>query len=290
MDHSPEALSSRIASRIDPSAPTPIYHQVAAVIRWEIASGRLAIGERLPSAREVSRAARIHYHTVRRAWGDLERQGLIAVRRGAGARVIRAPAPGHEWTAAPPGGETTGRPRVWVVDASLGTAARLAAPIQARWEVEVGAWLLGSDAPPPGIILSLPPPPGTPSPAERWSAREADCRVLAAAPSPQLLSLLQRHCALLGAREVVLVGPLDDDDLGQLARQLPRVGLAARRTAEPPAALAALEPVHLMVAALWDGLAAPERHHPAVLPLEREFGAGPLSGVAREQGWPLRRA
>jgi len=290
MERSVHGLSSRIASRIDPSAATPLYHQVAAIIRWEIAAGRLAIGARLPSVREVSNAVGVHYHTVRRAWADLDRQGLISVRRGAGARVIRAPAPRQEWSAAPPAADSAARPRVWVVDQSLTTAAHLGTPIRERWEVEVGVWQLEADAPPPGLILSLPAQPGAPSPAERWEAREADCRVLPAAPSPQLLAELQRHCALLGARSVVLVGPPDDPDLGQLARQLPRVGLVARRAAEPPTAPGTLDQVYLVESARWDRLAPADRHHPAVLPLVREFGAGPLSGVAREQGWQLRRA
>ena len=40
--------------RIDPGSPEPLFTQVTRAVRAEIASGRIAVGERLPSAREIA--------------------------------------------------------------------------------------------------------------------------------------------------------------------------------------------------------------------------------------------
>jgi GntR family transcriptional regulator len=69
--------------------------QVYLVLRDRILSGAAGFGTRLPTENELAGTHGVSRVTVRRALGELEREHLIARRRGAGTRVIyrQAPAP-----------------------------------------------------------------------------------------------------------------------------------------------------------------------------------------------------
>ncbi|GAA1697216.1 GntR family transcriptional regulator [Microbacterium sediminicola] len=73
--------------RIDPNDAQPLFAQVAASIRAQIADGVLRVGERLPAARELAISLGINLHTVLRAYQDLRDEGLVDLRRGRGAVV-----------------------------------------------------------------------------------------------------------------------------------------------------------------------------------------------------------
>ena len=73
--------------RIDPRSPTPLYAQIAARLRVAIASGELEKGEALPSVRALAARLRINPATVVQAYRDLESEGLVATRHGAGTFV-----------------------------------------------------------------------------------------------------------------------------------------------------------------------------------------------------------
>ena len=72
---------------LDPSAPTPPSEQLADQVRFAVAAGRLDVGDRLPSVRELAAQVRINPNTVSRAWRELEREGTLESRRGAGVYV-----------------------------------------------------------------------------------------------------------------------------------------------------------------------------------------------------------
>lgn len=74
--------------RIDTQATEPIYAQIALEIRRAIARGEVAVGERLPTARELARSLDVNMHTVLRAYTDLRDAGEIELRRGRGAVVL----------------------------------------------------------------------------------------------------------------------------------------------------------------------------------------------------------
>ena len=76
--------------RIDLQAGEAVYDQIASALGAQIASGELAVGERLPAARDVADALGINMHTVLHAYQTLRDQGLIELRRGRGAVVIGA--------------------------------------------------------------------------------------------------------------------------------------------------------------------------------------------------------
>ena len=71
--------------RIDPTRDEPVFAQLAASIRADVAAGRLSAGDRLPAAREVASSLGVNLHTVLRAYQELRDEGLVDMRRGRGA-------------------------------------------------------------------------------------------------------------------------------------------------------------------------------------------------------------
>jgi GntR family transcriptional regulator len=67
--------------------PIPLYHQLAEQLREQIESGQLEIGARIPSVMALTKQYRISPMTVRQALGELQRKGLLEVRRGIGTFV-----------------------------------------------------------------------------------------------------------------------------------------------------------------------------------------------------------
>lgn len=90
------ALLTAIPLQLDPGSPTPLYHQIVQAIRWRIGTGVLVVGESLPSARRAAEEWGVNFHTVRQAYGELARQGLVESQVGSGTRVVSAgTAPGE---------------------------------------------------------------------------------------------------------------------------------------------------------------------------------------------------
>ncbi|MFS0730029.1 GntR family transcriptional regulator [Curtobacterium sp. 1P10AnD] len=75
---------------VDPSARASLAEQVATQVRVAIARGDLTPGDRLPSARDLAASIDVNMHTVLRAYARLQEDGLIELRRGRGATVLRS--------------------------------------------------------------------------------------------------------------------------------------------------------------------------------------------------------
>jgi GntR family transcriptional regulator len=73
--------------RVDPASGVPIFTQIEASVRAELARGTLRGGDRLPPAREVASALDVNIHTVLRAYQLLRDEGLVDLRRGRGAVI-----------------------------------------------------------------------------------------------------------------------------------------------------------------------------------------------------------
>jgi len=73
--------------RVDPGSSHPLFEQIAASVRSEIARGTLVVGDRLPGARDVASELDVNIHTVLRAYQHLRDQGVLELRRGRGAVV-----------------------------------------------------------------------------------------------------------------------------------------------------------------------------------------------------------
>jgi len=72
---------------IDPSSGLPIYLQIAQQIKTAVAMGRLQPEEPLPSVRQLAVELAVNPNTVARAYLDLEIEGVIYKRQGAGTFV-----------------------------------------------------------------------------------------------------------------------------------------------------------------------------------------------------------
>jgi GntR family transcriptional regulator len=66
---------------------TPIHAQVERGIRAAIASGRLPIGDQLPTVRQLAVDLRVNANTVAKVYAHLEREGVLETRRGVGTFV-----------------------------------------------------------------------------------------------------------------------------------------------------------------------------------------------------------
>jgi len=77
--------------QVDASHPTPLYHQLERSIRFAIATGRLAIGDQLPTVRQLAVDLRINANTVAKVYTELERSGVVETRRGVGTFVTARP-------------------------------------------------------------------------------------------------------------------------------------------------------------------------------------------------------
>ncbi len=73
--------------RIDPRSPTPIYAQIAARVRVAVGAGELKAGDGLPSVRALASRLRVNPATVVQAYRELEAEGLVQMRQGAGTYV-----------------------------------------------------------------------------------------------------------------------------------------------------------------------------------------------------------
>ena len=76
-----------LAFNIDAAHPTPLYHQLERAIRFAIATGKLALGDRLPTVRQLAVDLRINANTVAKVYVELERLGIVETRRGVGTFV-----------------------------------------------------------------------------------------------------------------------------------------------------------------------------------------------------------
>jgi GntR family transcriptional regulator len=72
---------------IDPRSPVPLYEQIAARLRVAVAADELKAGDLLPSVRQLAASLRVNPATVVQAYRDLEREGFVEMRHGAGTFV-----------------------------------------------------------------------------------------------------------------------------------------------------------------------------------------------------------
>ena len=72
---------------IDPTAPEPIWSQLAALVRDEIASGRRPARSRLPSINEMAAQQGVATATVVKAYRALRDEGVITGVPGRGTFV-----------------------------------------------------------------------------------------------------------------------------------------------------------------------------------------------------------
>src|SRR5258707_5890718 len=80
--------------QVDANHPTPLYAQLERAIRFAIVTGRLVLGEQLPTVRQLAVDLRINANTVAKVYAELERDGIVETRRGIGTFVTARQAKG----------------------------------------------------------------------------------------------------------------------------------------------------------------------------------------------------
>jgi len=76
-----------VEPRLDPSSSDPLHQQIVDQIRHQVATGRLAPGDRLPPVRALARQLGVNVNTVAKAYGELERLGVLSTAAGRGSFV-----------------------------------------------------------------------------------------------------------------------------------------------------------------------------------------------------------
>lgn len=71
----------------NPSSGVPIYLQLMEQVKHAIETGALKPGEQLPSIRPLAEELVVNPNTVAKAYRELEHEGVIELRQGAGAFV-----------------------------------------------------------------------------------------------------------------------------------------------------------------------------------------------------------
>jgi GntR family transcriptional regulator len=71
----------------NPASGVPIYLQLMEQVRHAIETGALRPGEQLPSIRPLAEELVVNPNTVAKAYRELEHEGVIELRQGAGAFV-----------------------------------------------------------------------------------------------------------------------------------------------------------------------------------------------------------
>jgi DNA-binding transcriptional regulator YhcF (GntR family) len=254
--------------RIDHASRLSLYHQVAEAVRYTIATGDLAAGQRLPSLRRAAELWGVNLHTIRRAYAELATQGVIAVQPRSGAVVLDGKAARtHEATeldafllevlregqerwrltpseliealsesAAP---EPAVTDVVNVVECSESQSRDLACQLEARWRVRAEPWSLEWDGEPgDGVVLAT--YFHHEDVRRRWPDRFPAVRFAAIEPDPGIREQLDLLRSRSGVCEVVLcerTEAMARNIAADLSRILPRERYTVR------IAVGAAEPV-----------------------------------------------
>ena len=83
---------------IDAGDRTPLHAQLERGIKAAIATGRLAVGDQLPTVRQLAVDLKVNANTVAKVYAFLERAGMLETRRGVGTFVAARTASPQEHT------------------------------------------------------------------------------------------------------------------------------------------------------------------------------------------------
>ncbi|HTI70412.1 MAG TPA: GntR family transcriptional regulator [Candidatus Limnocylindria bacterium] len=80
-------MPSQLHIQIDHRTGVPVYRQVMDQLRYYVSGGTLRPGDQIPSIRELATVLAVNPTTVVKAYTELEREGIIAMRHGKGAFI-----------------------------------------------------------------------------------------------------------------------------------------------------------------------------------------------------------
>ena len=299
--------------RIDRTSPVPLYHQIAEALRNAIAVGELTSDDRLPAVRAAALAWGVNLHTVRKAYGELAREGLVRIRGSQGTEVAageRARAPALDldaflasWLGAARGkfgltqiqlgqlllkrAAAGSPPPVHVIECSREQAAGHAHELMQVWRVDARPFVLagGSDLP-AGLLV------GTyfhyNDIRQRWPHRLDEVRFVAISPDDAIALRVQRRRSQEVRR--LLVCELDESKAVNIAADLRNVFTKESYRIEPrvlasPVKLPTVRrgDVLLVSPRVWGGLT--DRQRARVLPIRYRIRMHELEAIGVNMGW-----
>lgn len=75
---------------LDPKTGAPFYRQIIDQIKFGIASGKLAVGEQLPTVRSLAVELKVNLNTVAKAYKELEIQNILETHQGTGTFINKS--------------------------------------------------------------------------------------------------------------------------------------------------------------------------------------------------------
>ena len=72
---------------IEPASGVPLYRQIIDQIKYAVANGELAAGDRLPTVRQLAVDLSINPNTVAKAYNELELTGYVDTQQGSGTFI-----------------------------------------------------------------------------------------------------------------------------------------------------------------------------------------------------------
>jgi DNA-binding transcriptional regulator YhcF (GntR family) len=309
---------------LDHRSPVPLYHQLAEAIRYRIATGDLKSGTTLPPLRRAAELWGISLHTIRQAYAELARAGIVVTSVPGGTRVLPSAAekPVRHGPAAhgqflesivsvakfehglsvdelirllrgvksPPS-----RVRVSVLECSQSQSEDLAGQIEARFRVTVAPIVLDRTyALPDGLVV------GTyfhyNDIRVRWPERLSDVRFLPISPEPDLGGRLRlgrrrngrRLPVTFCEREEAMARNISADLVRILpAKQFRIITKVVRKAQDGLQGEGPHTPV-LFSPRLWGELPAALRQDPRVYQVRYTFSESDLDAFGVDQGWEPR--
>lgn len=82
----------KLGFSIDRTIGVPPYLQIVEQVTQSLYTGRLNIGDHLPSVSEVVKTAAVNANTVMKAYRELEYHGVVKAQQGLGTVVVKLPA------------------------------------------------------------------------------------------------------------------------------------------------------------------------------------------------------
>ena len=86
-----EVRSQSIAFHLAQHSGVPAYLQIVQQVKQALRMGTLAVGDKLPTVKEVVADVAVNPNTVMKAYWELEHEGLVEGRQGVGTFVRRLP-------------------------------------------------------------------------------------------------------------------------------------------------------------------------------------------------------
>ncbi len=307
-------------SEIDPNSPIPLYHQIAQLIRTRIQRGELAAGDSLEPLRAAAREWDVNFHTVRHAYAELARDGLVELRGPLGTRVV-----GVRSTAEKPDSHTSDlerflaevraraqtdfglsatqlaskltrdtserpRPTVYALECSEHQCEDLARQIESRWDVRALPWCYEREGDLPGDHLvathfhynevRL-----------RWPDRLAKTCFVPIAPAPELRSEVERR--LKGRKDFTLTlcerdQPTAEAVAADLSVVLPADALpfGVQVLEDPVKEIDAVKAdLLLLPPRIWGSLSARQRDDDRLVEIRYVYDPRELREAARKLEW-----